>query len=156
MLIAGLLTIYLLARSKYIYQIMHRIFTRALAKNPNLKIFDYEQILGLSKGYSIAKLNVKENSWLNGKKLKELKINLEGVLVLSIYRKVDKKEMFIGAPSGDTEIHAGDLLICYAREEEIQSLSIRCIGCDGDADHARCVQEEEMHQKIVELKGGFE
>jgi len=155
-LVIGLLTILFLTRSRYINKMLKRIITKALEKNTNLQIHDYVQILGLSKGYTIARLVVKADSWMRDRKLKELQLNLEGMLILSIYRMVKKKEEFIGAPNGETMIKVGDILICYAREDEIISISQRCGGCDGDSDHAYCMERETRRQKIRELQRGFE
>ena len=82
-----------------------------------MRIFDYEQLLGLSEGYYVSRVTVRSDSWAVDKKLGELRLDRNGVLVLAIYRKVHKKETFIGAPAGDTEIKGRDVLICYSRED---------------------------------------
>jgi len=118
-LLFGLLAIFLFARSKHIYNIMKVIITGALKKWSTLRIYDYEQLFGLGEGYAIAKVTIKQDNPFTDKLIRELKSQLEDVLILGIYRKVDRKIQFIGAPHGDVVLKAGDELICYAKEEAI-------------------------------------
>lgn len=155
-LLAGLVAIFLFARSKYIYRIMKMIVTRALQKWTTIRIYDYEQMLGLGRGYTISKIKVRKNSWLSNRKLNELKLEREGLLVISIFRKVEEGERYIGLPTGETEIEPGDLLVCHGRQEVSEALSRRPKGHEGDKDHEERVEEEHNLSRIRELKGGFE
>jgi len=124
LLLTGLLVILLVARSKHIYNIMKTIITAALKKWTRLRIYDYEQLFGLGEGYAIGKVTVKKDNPFSDKPIKDLKSHLEDILILAIYRKVDRKIQFIGAPHGDVILKAGDELICYGKEEVIsRSLS---------------------------------
>ncbi len=155
-LTVGLIALFLFARSKLVDRGLSWIIERALEKFTHIKIYDYEQLLGLSKGYTISMITVKENSWLAGRKLRELRLNEEGVLVLAIYRKVDGEEKFMGAPRGDTVILAGDTLVCYGPEETLMNLSQRLKGPRGDREHVEAVKKEELRKKIREVQGGFD
>jgi len=150
----GLLGIFVFARSKYIYNLMRKLITKALDRWTKLRIYDYEQMLGLSKGFVISRIIVKEESWLSEKRLSDLK--LEGALILAIYRKVNGEEKYIGAPKGDTVIKPGDVLICYARQEVSKALSQRCKGEKGDIEHKAGVEEEERLARLREAQGGFD
>lgn len=119
LLLLGLLGIFLVARSKHIYNIMKVIITKALEKFTRLSIYDYEQLFGLGEGYAIAKITIKQDNPLSNKPIAELKSLLEDVLILAIYRKAGGKTEFIGAPHGNVIINIGDELICYAKEEAI-------------------------------------
>ncbi|MFA5099383.1 MAG: potassium transporter TrkA [Candidatus Omnitrophota bacterium] len=121
-LIMGLLCIFLFARSKYIYNAMKAVITAALNKWTTLRIYDYEQLFGLGEGYAIAKITVKEDNPCSEMPLKDLKSQLEGVLILAIYRKTGKKIQFIGAPHGDIVLKIDDELICYAKEDIISKI----------------------------------
>lgn len=121
----GVLVIYLFARSRHIYVLMRKLIKKALEKWTVLRIFDYEQLLGFNEGYTISRIMVRKDSWLVDKKLIELRLHTEGILVLAIYRKINKKETFIGGPTGDTEIKAGDVLICYSRQDISKSLTLK-------------------------------
>lgn len=74
-LLIGVLVIFLLARSRHIYVLMRRIISKALVKWTTLRIFDYEQILGFSEGYSISRITIRSDSWLVDKKLSELRLD---------------------------------------------------------------------------------
>ncbi len=116
-LFAGISAVFLLARSRQIYALMRKIVSKALRKWTSLRIFDYEQLLGLSEGYYVSRVLVPHDSWLVDKKLSESRLDRDGILILAIYRKVHKKETFIGAPAGDTVIESGDVLVCYAHQD---------------------------------------
>jgi len=121
-LFLGVILIFLLAKSKYLYYLMRRIIRGLLEKWTKLRIYDYEQLLGFAEGYTISRIKVRNDCWLSNKKLSELRLHTEGILVLAIYRKVDHKEKFIGAPTGDTVINTGDVLICYSRKDINESI----------------------------------
>jgi hypothetical protein len=121
-LVLGLSGIFLFARSKHIYNIMKVIITKALEKLTTLRIYDYEQLFGLAEGYAIAKITLKKDNPFSGRSIKDLKSQLEDVLILAIYRKTGKKINLIGAPHGDVVLMAGDEIICYAKEEAISKI----------------------------------
>ncbi|MDK2891972.1 TrkA C-terminal domain-containing protein [Methanohalophilus sp.] len=150
-LILGLILIYLFFRSIYIEKIMRKAIKLLLLKFTSLAVYDYQQLLGLTKGYSVGEIKVKENKWLQNRMLKDLKLNMEGVLVLAIYRKIAGEEKFIGSPDGDTELMAGDLLICYGPHEVIASLSERDRGIEGDKRHIEEIEMAEI-RKIDEIQ----
>jgi len=152
----GLLALYLFARSEFIDRCMSRFFEKLLDKWTTIRVYDYEQLLGLSKGYTISKFKVKEDSWLAGKKLRELELDREGIIVLGIYRKVNGKEKYIGAPKGDTVMKVGDVIVCYGHEEAIISLSKRIKGIEGDLQHKQAIEKEMIRENIRRMQGGFD
>jgi len=155
-LLLGIIVILLLARSKFIYRIMKKIITRALEKWTKLRIYDYEQLLGLSKGYNVSRITVKRNSWLADKNVEELKLNLEGILILAIYQTIDDEERFMGVPESHTVITEGDTLICYAREDLTKLLAQRPKGKKGDEEHALGIEKEKELAKVRKVTGGYD
>jgi len=152
----GLLALYLFARSKLIDKWMGKLFEKALDRWTTIRVYDYEQLLGLSKGYTISQFKVKEDSWLAGKTLKELELEREGIIVLGIYRRVNGKERYLGAPKGDTRIEVGDTIICYGHEEAIINLTKRLRGVRGDLEHKQAIEKEMIREAIRKLQGGFD
>ncbi|MCD6573194.1 MAG: TrkA C-terminal domain-containing protein [Thermoplasmata archaeon] len=146
-LFIGLLALYLFARSKLVDRGLRWIIKRGLEKFTSLKVYDYEQLLGLSKGYCIGEFKVRKGSWLENKKLRELKLDEEGVIVLAVYRKEGKDEKFIGAPHGELIIKKDDLLICYGPQEAIKQLSQRIKGRKGNMEHRKAVEEEKKRRE---------
>ncbi len=142
----GLLLLFLFARSKLVDRGLRYIIKKALKKFTKLHAYDYELLLGLSKGYSIGQFKVRRNSWLANKTLRDLRLNEEGVLVLGIHRKSQEKELFIGAPRGDVVIKPGDVIVCYGPDEVIKKLSHRIKGRRGDKEHEDAVEKEKIRE----------
>ncbi len=151
-LLVGLLALLFFGKSKLVDRGLSWVIEKALDRFTNLRLYDYEELLGLSRGYTIAQFRVKGNSWLVGRKLRELRLGDEGVLVLAIYRRVGEREVFIGAPRGDTEINDGDTLICYGPEETLIKLSKRLRGLVGDREHIEAIREEMKRRLEVEAE----
>ncbi len=149
-LVVGLIIIFLFARSKLIDRGMRWLIKRALERFTSLRVYDFEHLLGLGKGYSIGEFEVRGKSWLHEKKLRELELDKEGIIVLAIYRKGKEGEMYIGAPRGDTLIKKGDRLICYGPEGAIRRLSVRLKGKKGDEEHKEAVKEEKIRREEEE------
>ncbi len=143
-LIIGLIILFLFSRSRLVDRALRWIIKRGLERFTSLKIYDYEELLGVSKGYSIGKFMVKKGSWLENKRLGDLRLNEEGIIVLAIYKKIDDKEMFIGAPPRDINVVQGDILVCYGPEENIRNLSERLKGVAGDRAHREAVEKEKV------------
>ncbi len=101
-------------------------------------------------------IKVKEGGWLANRKLRDLKLNEEGILVLAIYRKVNGEEKFIGAPRGDTVLTPGDTIVCYGPEDTLLSLPKRLKGPMGDREHKEAVIRERIREKRRELTGGYD
>ncbi len=141
-LLIGLLVVYLFARSELITKFMKQIITKILEKYTSLEVTDYNEILGLGKGYGIIKFTVIENSWLIGKAIKSLNIRQEGILILTIKRIVNGKEELIGAPTADIIIQSNDELVCYGKEEMIKNISERINDSTGDKEHHNNVNIE--------------
>ncbi|WP_297510673.1 potassium channel family protein [Thermococcus sp.] len=148
----SLLILYLIFTSKRIERWMRRWIKRFLAKAfPQLRVYDYSQLLGITRGYSISQIKVRKRSWLANKSLRELELDKEGILVLGIYRKTEKGEVYLGAPKGDTVILPGDILVCYGPEEALLRLSQRVKGRKGDLEHEEAVKKAELRKTEEEM-----
>ena len=139
-LAAGLLVLYLFATSKTVDRLLGRLIDWALDRFTTIRVVDYESLLGVGHGYMVSSFQVRPGSWLAGKRLRDLRLKDEGVLVLGIYRRRNGKLEFIGAPGPDTVILEGDELIVYGPEEVIASLSKRLAGPEGDREHREMVE----------------
>ncbi len=149
-LVTGIVIIYLVARSRIVYNWMRRMITWALTEYTTLRVLDYEEVLGIGEGYMISRLRVRENSWMDGCPLKDLRLQLEGVLILSVHRYTDEGEKIIGIPQADTKIQRGDILICYGRGEALKNLSQRMKGKEGDIEHKKEARKERLYEEIRE------
>jgi hypothetical protein len=145
--------LYITFTSKRVERWMKRWIRRFLSRAfPQLRVYDYTQLLGITHGYSISQIRVKENSWLANRTLRELELDREGILVLGIYRKKGDREVYIGAPRGDTLVKPGDVLVCYGPEKVLLELSRRTTGKKGDREHEMAVKEAEIRRIHEELE----
>jgi voltage-gated potassium channel len=71
-------------------------------------------------------VEVAEGSPLEGRKLKETNIRARLDVVVAAIRRAGGEMMF--NPSGDTQIRAGDMLICIGRAESMQELGAQARG----------------------------
>jgi ribosomal protein S6--L-glutamate ligase len=79
---------------------------------------DLSQRLTVGKGYGVAEFQVDEKSQLKGKTLLDSGLRDRDVLVLSIHRR----GLVLPSPRGDTQILAGDTLLCYGKTMILKSL----------------------------------
>jgi len=152
-LLSGLLVIYIISRSKFLNNLLKKAIVKALSRNKTLLLHDYQEILGISKGYSITRLHVKKNNWVVGKLLKDLHLNQEGILVLALHRKIGDEEKFM-IPTGETIFQAGDNITLYGRNESCKGLFERGYGKKGDQEHKDCCTIEEKLTDIREMHEG--
>ena len=143
-LIGGLILLALAANNRSLERHLNRLISWSLRRWANLQVRDYIAILQLQDGYAVSELMVEPNDWLADQSLIELKLPQEGVLVLGIRRA---KGAFLGAPTGDMRIYAGDTLIIYGPVNRIEELDQRRRGKQGDAAHQDAVVE---HEEIKE------
>ena len=144
LLAAGLLMLSFIARSRWVERQLNRVISYALRRWTQLDVRDYVAVLHLQSGYAVTEMRVAASDWLAGKTLGTLRLPDEGVLVLGVIRTGD---VYIGAPTGDTEIHSDDLLILYGPIERIQELDQRRAGTRGDKAHQEAVV---VHEEIIE------
>lgn len=147
LLCGGLLLLWRAATSRYLERHLNRLISFGLRRWGNLQVRDYVAILQLEGGYAVSELAVEPNDWLAERTLIELKLPYEGVLVLGIRRTGG---VFLGAPTGDTVIHAGDTIVLYGPVDRIADLDGRRRGKQGDAAHQDAVTEhaDELQQQV--------
>ncbi|NPA75164.1 MAG: potassium transporter TrkA [Euryarchaeota archaeon] len=148
----GVALLFIFGRSKLVDRALRYVILGALKRFTKLRVYDYELLLGIRRGYAIGEILVRENNWLVNRRLRDLRLNEEGVLVLGIERKKGDKIVYIGAPRGDTEILEGDRIICYGPEEVIENLSRRIKGKLGDEEHRRVAEKEKKREMIEKIE----
>jgi hypothetical protein len=147
LLVACLLVVYLISRSKIVYRIMKKFILKVLSQNKHLQLQDYYDILGISNGYSISRMRVQTDNWQVGKTLNELTLQKEGTTILSITRNNDGKESTL-IPHSDTVIQEDDLLTVYGRDEAVNCLYMREGGEQGDKVHKIRVKQQEAIKQL--------
>jgi K+/H+ antiporter YhaU regulatory subunit KhtT len=144
-LVAGLAVLALLARTR----LLERAIDAALHRWTDLEVRDYADLLRLTGDFAVVELQVDDRDWLAENALGELHLRDEGVVVLGITRAGGA---WVGAPDGDTILHAGDVLVVYGREDRVCELDDRRGGATGDAAHAAAVAEQERLEAEEEAR----
>lgn len=144
-LFVAVLVLWLVARSAWVDRHLSRWIDDLLRRHTSLDVRDYASLLQLEAGYRLAELEVQPKGWLAERwlaerSLAELALRDEGVLVLGI-RRTDGE--YLGAPRGDTLLHAGDALFVYGREDSLSAVDERRRGFLGDVEHERAVSEQQ-------------
>ena len=142
-LAVGLAALALLGRSR----LLERIIDRALDRWTDLDVRDYADLLELTGDFAVAELRVEPGDWLAEETLRDLHLRDEGVVVLGITRANGN---WLGAPDGDTVVHAGDTLVVYGRDDRVCELDMRRDDATGDAAHAAAVAEQERLEAAEE------
>lgn len=153
LLTLGLMLLYIFASSKRIDSVVGKVIEWALDRFTTIRVVDYESLLGVGHGYTVASFKVSPDSWLAGKTLRETRLRDEGVVVLGIYRRTRKGEiMYLGAPGPETTIREGDELVVYGHEDTIANLSKRLRGVIGDEEHIRMIHAHRTRRRIEEAQ----
>ncbi|WP_230533335.1 TrkA C-terminal domain-containing protein [Microvirga roseola] len=138
-LIGGVAAVWFIARSRWIGYWMSRAIARALKRYTDLDTRDYAGLLHLAGEYAIMELKVREGSWLSDRKLQDLRLPEEGVLVLGVARA---DGLYEGAPRGDTRIQPADTLVLYGRSPALAQLGRRRAGDEGEVERKIAVEVE--------------
>jgi hypothetical protein len=138
----GIVTLWIMARSRFVDRYLTRLIERALKRWTDLDVRDYQSLLKLSGEYMVKELSVKKGGWLADKTLQHCRLTEEGVIVLGVYRRNGD---YVGAPKAETKIYPRDQLILYSRAKALRQLDERKADSSGEAAHDRAVSEQARH-----------
>jgi len=138
---AGLLALVLVSRSRWVDRRLTHAIGLVLHRHTDLPDRDLGGLLELSGDYTVQELAVDPGDWLAERSLRELRLRDEGVVVLGVTRADGR---YLGAPTGDTVVHAGDNLIVYGRDGRLRELDARRRDENGSEASAAAVREQEV------------
>ncbi|MFO7803799.1 MAG: TrkA C-terminal domain-containing protein [Desulfovermiculus sp.] len=138
LLIGGIALLWGFASSHFVDRWLFRIIDSMLKRFTKLNITDYASLLHLTGEYRLAEMKIRQDDWLNERRLRDSRLRNEGINVLGIRRP---DGTYIGNPVGDTMLQRGDALVLYGRIEAIEELDQRKAGFAGDQEHKEAVQE---------------
>lgn len=144
MLILGLLGLLALASSRWVDRHLSSIIDRALSRYTNFETRDLASLLHLAGEYGISEMQVQPEDWIANKKLEDLELREEGIIVLGVER--DGK--YIGTPHGSTEIHPHDSIILYGRASSLENLDARRDDMKGYIQHRAAMFEQEHIARV--------
>ena len=137
LMLGSLLGLSIAVRTKFIDRLFIPVVTRLLLRSSTLRIHDYEELLRMDKGFSVAQLTVEEDSWLTGGALSELGLNQEGILILNVRRRSGS---VLAAPQPAIRLEVGDIILCYGLEGDLGELAKRPAGPEGERAHDKGVK----------------
>ena len=138
--ILGIFAIWSLSRTSWVDRRVTRLAAMALRRWTALDVHDYASLLHVGGEYIVTELRVDPGSWLAGRRLGELRLREEGVVVLGI-EQVDGT--YLGVPQADSIAVPGDVLIVYSRSGILSELDHRRGDDTGEAAHAAAVAEQD-------------
>ncbi|MAF78994.1 MAG: potassium transporter TrkA [Halobacteriovoraceae bacterium] len=147
MIMTGIVGIWTMASSAIVEKYLSIFVEKFLKRYTSLEIKDYASLLHLQGNYRISEQAVTKDMWICDKKLKEIKLWKEGILLLGIKRADGE---FIGAPMVANTIHEGDELILYGHLDKLRQLAEREYGIAGDFAHKKAALER--RKEIKDLK----
>lgn len=122
LLAIGLALLWVAARSRWLDRRMAPLIRKLLQRYTNLDTRDYARLLHLSDDFGVSELHIDPEDWVAGKSLASAELRREGIEVLGIERR---EGGYVGMPDGSTEIHSGDTLIVYGRNDTLAALDQR-------------------------------
>lgn len=136
LLIGGLAILYAIARSPWVDRHLSRLIEGTLSRFTDLDVRDYAQLLHVTGDYSVHELSVRSDDWIAERRLGDLRLTDEGILVFGVIRK---DGTYLGVPTRDTRVLPGDTMLAYGHDDAIEALAARRRGAAGDESHSRGV-----------------
>ncbi|MDP9072429.1 MAG: TrkA C-terminal domain-containing protein [Actinomycetota bacterium] len=135
-LIGGLGLVYAASLSRRVDRHLSKVVGGALARFTDLDVRDYAALLHVSGEYEVKEMVALPGAWITGRMLGELRLRDEGILVLGIVRGDGS---YLGVPTRETRIEAGDTVILYGRDAVFAELTARSAGSAGERAHELAV-----------------
>lgn len=139
-LLGGLSLLWYVSKSSTVDRQLSRVIDWALRRYSDLDIRDYAHLFHFADDYKLVEILIKPENWVAQRKVNELNLRSEGIVLLGIQRVTGE---YIGAPLGETVIVPNDTLIIYGKKERIASLNARKAGTVGDREHEDAILEQD-------------
>lgn len=120
LLIAGIYLIHRLTSNKGLTKKWEDFIKRKLLNLPDFEEGTTEDLLHFLQGYGLVKIRIKESSKLANKKLLELKLKQQGLLILGI----EREKKWIQSPGGLDMLIPGDKVVLYGPLSKLRSISV--------------------------------
>ncbi len=144
-LAGGLVAFALIARSRWLEQLLDRVLAHALHRWSRMQLLDYARLLRLQEGYRVTQLRLEKDSWLENRRVGDVRLRDEGILLLAVQRNDGS---YVAVPTEETKLYSGDTLVLYGHESALRQLRSRREGPSGDREHDRAAcHEAERRQR---------
>jgi len=119
----GVLTLWLISIAPPVQWGIDWLIKASLKRAGVVRPADFALLLRVHAGYVVEEVEVRADSVLIGRMLKESQLGTQGVMVLGCTRKStgsrDQGESYIATPTGSFRVEAGDVLTVYGQQEKI-------------------------------------
>ncbi len=139
-LVVAVLGLLIAFHTKAANRLIERATRAAIRRFTSLDVRDYAALLRVENDFGLIEMQVQAGEWLADRALASLHLTQEGVIVLGVHRAAGH---FVGTPTGETVINAGDSVLAYGRIETLQELATRP-EAGGDEMH---IEVSESHRQ---------
>ncbi|MDP9368868.1 MAG: TrkA C-terminal domain-containing protein [Chloroflexota bacterium] len=146
-IVLGLVGLVALSRSAWFNRILTPLIQRALSRSSTFVLRDYAALLHLREDYRVAEVEVRRESWLEGRQLRGLDLPAEGLLILGI---VQPSGEYVGAPPADFVFSRGDTVVIYGREQHLEEIAHRSSSDARAHEEAKAEHMAEVDAKTTE------
>ena len=140
LLLAGLVVLLLFVHTTVANRVIESVTRACLRRFTALDTRDFAALLRFDSDFTVSEFQVHENEWMAGRRLAELHLTREGVVVLGLHRA---DGAWLGTPNGETLIQVGDAVLAYGHIDALRELAARDT-TSGDAAHDRAVSQLEQ------------
>ncbi|MDQ8204141.1 TrkA C-terminal domain-containing protein [Pelagicoccus sp. SDUM812003] len=142
--------LFLAARSQRLDRILSQIISKLLDRYANIRSHSLSKIMSLMGDFEVSEVHLKNATWLAGKKLSDLELPEEGLVILGI---VKPDGSYIGVPRGRYTLEPEDEIIVYGKADKIKEISERPDRPSAEREHAQKVatHKEELRQQDKKL-----
>ena len=151
-IVGSLAALLAVARSDRIDRLLRRVIERVLTRVADLDVRDYAALLHVRGQWRVVQLPVEEQDWIASRALGRLRLPEEGVAVLGVERP---DGTWVGAPSEDLRLCAGDVVVLYGRKAILADIADRLHGQEGDvaSERARAWHAATPPAEVLEPRG---
>jgi hypothetical protein len=147
-LAGGLVLVWLAARSSWVDRHLSRAIGVGLRRWTDLEARDYSALLHLAERYAVGEIYINEDDWVADRTLGEVQLREEGVVILGVSLA---DGTWLGAPTFETRLAAGDSIVAYGPGYRLAELDERRAGPDGDRAHEDAVEQHvESVRRVTE------
>ena len=140
-LAGGLFLLVFLSRSRWVDRLLTALIGRLLRRYTDIHVRDVAELLKLAGDFTVSELAVRDGDWVAGRRLDELALREEGIVVLGVTRDDGR---YVGTPAGATDVRPGDVLILYGLTADLRELDSRAAGEGGDRAHRMAVARRDL------------
>ncbi|BCX46363.1 potassium transporter TrkA [Haloferula helveola] len=118
-ILGALVGVGLLLNVGFVKKPMDSLMRSLLKRLGVVQALDYDVLLRVKQGFSVAEVELIEGHPFIGKALGQSRPGDQGIVILGVYRKDGR---FVGAPGRDEVLEEGDLIMVYGSDHDVGRL----------------------------------